>query len=103
MKNKRKKISIESDWDFLSEAEAKVFNNMTAMLGLRQQLSNGGFWGVREAKKISFAYEDIRYKFFKNIYKTRPHFDGKGLMVKFIHEQLSVHTVADDSQIIKSL
>lgn len=80
MKNNKK--SIDPSWDFLTQKEINTFINIHARIWLKSELARGGYWGVREAKKLAFDAEKAKWKFFNNIYKTRPWFNNKDLRIE---------------------
>lgn len=79
MKDKK---SVDKSWDFLTKKEIDQFIKIHSNIWLKAELAHGGFWGVRAAMKLSFDAEKEKWRFFNNIYKTRPWFAEKNLRVE---------------------
>lgn len=79
---KNKKHSVDRTWDYLSKKEIDKFVEIHSKIWLKSELAKGGYWGVKAAQKLSIEAEKQKWKFFNNIYKTRPWFGGKNLLVE---------------------
>lgn len=85
---KKQQQSVDRDWDFITSKQQKAFIKMYAWMNLKAELAHGGFWGVRESKKLGVVAETLKIKLFQDIYKTHPHWEGKCVRAEIYQNKL---------------
>lgn len=84
----KKKVSIDPSWDYLTKSERKKFIESFAWMSLKDSLARGGFWGVRESKKLALKAESLKIELFQDIYNKRPWFEGKNIKIEIYQNKV---------------